>query len=109
MTTNLSAEPIDTSDMATIHTFFRREYRLAGGVVRTVREGDLARAREVAGHIDYIGRCLHDHHTAEDELAWPVLTTRVPDEIAPIVRLMETQHERVDGLLQEIGEIVLRW
>jgi hemerythrin-like domain-containing protein len=109
MSTNLSAEPIDTSEMATIHTFFRREFRLAGGVVRAVPAGDTARARTVAGHIDYIGRCLHHHHTAEDELAWPLLLERVPDELAPIVLLMESQHERVGVLLHDIGEIKQRW
>jgi hemerythrin-like domain-containing protein len=109
MSANLSTEPVDTSEMLVIHTWFRREFRLAGGVVRGVREGDTARAREVAGHIDFIGRCLHHHHTAEDELAWPILLQRVPDELAPIVLLMESQHERVDALLHEIGEIRARW
>jgi hemerythrin-like domain-containing protein len=109
MSTSLSAEPIDTSEMATIHTFFRREFRLAGGLVRAVRQGDVERAREVVDHLDYIGRCLHHHHTAEDELAWPVLLERVPEELAPIVLLMESQHERVDALLHEIGEIQPRW
>jgi len=100
---------IDTGEMPAVHTFFRREFRLAAGVVRGVRAGDVARARAVARHLDYIARCLHDHHTAEDELAWPLLLERVPDELAPLLRLMETQHERVDGLLAEIGRIRPRW
>jgi hemerythrin-like domain-containing protein len=109
MSSHLSAEPLDTSEMATIHTFFRREFRLAGGVVRAVRVGDVARAGEVADHLEYIGRCLHHHHTAEDELAWPILLERVPDELAPIVLLMESQHARADTLLQEIGEVRTTW
>lgn len=109
MSTHLSAEAIDTSEMPAVHTFFRREFRLAGGVVRAVDAGDVARAREVADHLDYIGRCLHHHHTAEDELAWPLLLMRVPDELAPMVLLMESQHERVDSLLAEIGGIRSRW
>ena len=44
----MTTTPIDTSEMATIHTFFRREFRLAGGVVRGVAEGDVA-AREGGG------------------------------------------------------------
>ena len=63
----------------------------------------------VADHLDYIGRSLHHHHTAEDELAWPLLLERVPDELAPIVELMESQHERVDGLLGEIAEVTPAW
>ena len=38
----MTTTPIDTSEMATIHTFFRREFRLAGGVVRGVAAGDVA-------------------------------------------------------------------
>jgi hemerythrin-like domain-containing protein len=100
---------IDTGEMPAVHTFFRREFRLAPGVVRGVSAGDVARARVVARHLDYIARCLHDHHTAEDELAWPLLLQRVPDELAPMVRLMETQHQRVDGLLAEISRLRPRW
>jgi hemerythrin-like domain-containing protein len=109
MSTHQSAEAIDTSEMPAVHTFFRREFRLAGGVVRAVAPGDVARARRVAGHLDYLGRCLHHHHTAEDELAWPLLLERVPGELAGLVRLMESQHERVDALLAEIGPIRTHW
>ncbi len=101
--TTHTAELVDTSVMPTLHTFFRREFRLAGGVVRGVTEGDLSRAKVVADHVDFLGRSLHHHHTIEDELAWPKLLERVPEELAPIVQLMESQHERVDGLIQEIN------
>ncbi len=105
----MTATPIDTSEMATIHTFFRREFRLAGGVVRGVPTGEVRRAREVSGHLEYVGRCLHHHHTAEDELAWPILLERVPGELAPIVTLMESQHERVDALLDDVTDLRGRW
>jgi hemerythrin-like domain-containing protein len=104
-----STEPIDTSVMPTVHTLFRREFRLAGGVIRGVAEGDVARAATVAAHLDLVGRVLHEHHTAEDELMWPKLLERVPEELAPIVHLMEAQHGRVDALLTEIGELRPRW
>lgn len=104
-----ATEPIDTSVMPTIHTFFRREVRLAGGVVRRVAEGDVRRARQVADHLDFVARSLHEHHTAEDELLWPRLLARVPAELAPIVRLMEAQHGQVDALLAEIGDVRPRW
>lgn len=96
----------DTSVMPTLHTFFRREYRLAGGLVRGIPEGDEARAAVVADHLDLVGRALHHHHTIEDEMLWPRLLERVPDEMAPIVHLMESQHEGVDRLLAELGELL---
>ena len=101
--------PIDTSVMPTIHTFFRREIRLAGGVIRRVADGDVRRAAVVADHLDFVARTLHEHHTAEDELLWPKLLDRVPEELAPIVRLMEAQHGQVDALLAEIGDLRPRW
>jgi hemerythrin-like domain-containing protein len=101
--------PIDTSVMPTVHTLFRREFRLAGGVVRRVADGDVRRAAVVAEHLERIARVLHEHHTAEDELLWPKLLERVPEELAPIVHLMESQHGRVDALLTEIAELRPRW
>ena len=106
---NTAIEPIDTSVMPTIHTLFRREFRLAGGVIRRVADGDVRRATVVAEHLDLMARTLHEHHTAEDELLWPKLLERVPEELAPIVRLMEAQHGQVDALLTEIGGIRPRW
>lgn len=97
---------IDTSVMPTLHTFFRRELRLAGGVIQGVAEGDRARAEVVCDHLDFLARSLHHHHTVEDELLWPKLLDRVPEELAPIVHLMESQHERVDALIQEIGNVL---
>jgi hemerythrin-like domain-containing protein len=110
MTTAPSApELIDTRDMICVHVFLRREFRLAAGVLREVRAGDQRRSRVVADHLEFITRFLHNHHTAEDELLWPRLLERVPDELAPIVHLMETQHEAVDSLLQQINDLLPRW
>jgi hemerythrin-like domain-containing protein len=93
---------VDTSAMPTIHTYFRRELRLAGGLVRGIPVGDRHRAGVVVDHLDLLRRTLHHHHTIEDELLWPVLLERVPEELAPIVHLMESQHERVDVLLTAV-------
>jgi hemerythrin-like domain-containing protein len=97
--------PIDTSEMTTVHSLFRREFRLAGGVVRRVEPGDVRRARVVADHLDLLTRTLHHHHTGEDELVWPRLLERAAEELAPVVRLMEAQHGRVDALIGEIDEL----
>ncbi len=95
--------------MVCVHVFLRREFRLAGGLIRAVAEGDTRRATVVADHLQFLGTFLHHHHTAEDELLWPKLLDRVPEELAPIVRLMETQHHRVDALLQDIERVLPQW
>lgn len=104
-----TTELTDTRVMYVLHRFFRREFRLAGGVIRACPAGDRDRAAEVADHLDFVGTALHHHHTIEDVMLWPVLLERVPDELAPIVRLMESQHERVEALLAEINDLLPRF
>lgn len=99
----------DTSIMPVIHTLFRRELRLAGGLLRGVAEGDTIRAAVVADHLALVDEVLHHHHTAEDDLLWPKLLERVPEDLAPIVHLMESQHERAEALLDEIGPLLAQW
>lgn len=88
-TSTPTGQPLDTSVMPTLHTFFRRETRLAGGLLRGVAAGDVRRARIVAEHLDFVTRHLHHHHGIEDRLLWPILLERVPEELAPLVHLME--------------------
>jgi iron-sulfur cluster repair protein YtfE (RIC family) len=109
VTDTLTAPLTDTRVMAVIHTLFRRELRLAGGLLRGVAAGDTARAAVVADHLDLVGGILHHHHTAEDDLLWPLLLERVHDELAPIVHLMESQHERAEQLLGEIAPLAAEW
>ncbi|SEO77442.1 hemerythrin domain-containing protein [Trujillonella endophytica] len=108
-TTTTPTGPIDTRQMITVHRFFRREFRLAGGVVAGVAADDQKRARLVADHVELLTRTLHHHHTHEDELIWPKLLDRVPEELAPLVRLMAEQHARVDSVVAEIDELRPRW
>jgi hypothetical protein len=100
---------LDTREMLVVHSLFRRELRLAGGLVRGVRPGATRRAAAVAAHLELVESVLHHHHSSEDELLWPLLLERVADELAPVVRLMEAQHERVDELLRRIGERRPQW
>jgi hypothetical protein len=109
MTTGPTTELLDTREMLVVHSLFRRELRLAAGLVRRVSPRDTRRAAVVARHLGLVEEVLHHHHTAEDELLWPLLVERVPDELAPVVRLMEAQHEEVDRLLGEIGELRPGW
>jgi hemerythrin-like domain-containing protein len=97
------------AEMATIHLAFRRELRLAPGLLRSVEHGDRLRAGIVANHLDLLDRFLHHHHTIEDEMLWPKLLERVPVEIAPIVELMERQHHTVAELLERTVVLRAEW
>lgn len=108
-TTDSAPDLVDTRDMVTVHRFLRREFRLLPGLVARVPDGDRVRAEVVADHVDFLATFLHHHHTAEDNRVWPLLLERVPDELAPLVHLMEQQHHRVDELLHQIGAVVPAW
>ena len=41
-------------------------------------------------------------------MLWPLLLERVPEELAPIVHLMESQHAGVEALLAEIAALLPR-
>jgi iron-sulfur cluster repair protein YtfE (RIC family) len=109
MTSATPHDPIDTSAMAVIHSMYRREFRLAGPLIRDVAPGDTERAAVVADHLEMIGRNLHHHHSTEDRLLWPLLLQRLPEEHADLVRTMEAQHHVVDRLQEQIAEVLPRW
>lgn len=97
------------AEMKTIHSAFRRELRLAPDLLRSVEHGDRLRAGVVATHLDLLDRFLHHHHTIEDDMLWPKLMVRVPAEIAPMVDLMEAQHETVANLLEHTAALRAEW
>jgi hemerythrin-like domain-containing protein len=97
------------AEMTTIHSAFRRELRLAPALIRSVEHGDRLRAGIVGVHLDLLDRFLHHHHTIEDDMLWPKLVERVPAEIAPIVELMETQHQTVAHLLERTAVLRAGW
>ncbi|GAA3421795.1 hypothetical protein GCM10018952_69690 [Streptosporangium vulgare] len=97
-----------THEMVVVHRVFRRESGLMPRFVRAVPEGDTARAAEIAEHyLDY-AEGLHHHHSAEDELVWPLLLSRVRLEADMVVR-MEDQHERIAETLTRIAEVLPEW
>ena len=99
----------DVRMMVVAHTSFRRELKLSAPAVRAVAPGDIRRAAEIADHVDLWLGLLHHHHSIEDELLWDRLTERVPEQLAPLVRLMEDQHTVVARLLGESPGLVASW
>lgn len=98
----------DTTDMVLVHRVFRREFRLAPRLVRQVPAGDTARAERVAAHIADLADALHHHHSGEDDLVWPKLLQRVPLDNGLVTR-MQTQHESVAALLDQVRSLLGPW
>ncbi len=109
--TNTAPAPValaDVRDMYVVHRTFRRELRLVPELVRAVTPGDTGRAALLARHTRMVLQGLHLHHTAEDEILWPLLLERCPPD-AEVVHRMEAQHEQVDLLLGRLGPALDRW
>jgi len=109
MGTRIAGAGTDTRDMLVVHAAFRREFRLAPGLVRSVQDGDTARARVVASHLRLMLQLLHVHHDGEDRLLWPRLQQRASEPLAPTVELMEHQHHCIDSIVQALDEPLDRW
>jgi hemerythrin-like domain-containing protein len=99
----------DTRDMYMVHTTFRREFGALPGLVRNVQEGDMQRSQIIAGHIDILSIYLYAHHHSEDIHLWPKLLDRGPREAAPVVHLMEGQHEKIERLNTEADDATRAW
>jgi hemerythrin-like domain-containing protein len=99
----------DTRDMLVVHSALRREFRLAPGLVRGVATGDPSRAATVAAHLELMTWFLHHHHDIEDRILWPMLQQRVPDELAPLIALMQTQHAGIDQAVQDTRRLSSQW
>ncbi len=95
----------DTRDMLVVHGAFRREFRLAPGLVRRTHAGDVDRAKLVADHIALITTFLHLHHNGEDRHLWPMVLRNVDEAAAPVVLLMEAHHEAMSAQMDAIEEL----
>ena len=100
---------IDTREMVVVHTAFRRELGAAPGLVRGVAPGDRGRAQVVGDHVQLLLDLLHHHHVSEDELLWPKLLARLPEDLAPTVLLMEGQHELIAAELEAAAAVLPAW
>jgi hemerythrin-like domain-containing protein len=85
---------IDTRDMTCVHDAFRRAFADAPGQLAGIEEGDVERAQTVAGYLGDVLWLLDAHHDGEDELLYPLLVARAPENDDVYTR-MERQHAAV--------------
>ena len=107
-TSNTAGQLTDVRDMYVVHRVFRREFVLIPQLVRQVAAGDTARAAVVGEHARLVLAGLDMHHTGEDVLLWPKLLERDPPD-AELIHRMESQHHRVDELIDQLTEALTRW
>ncbi|MBD0323142.1 MAG: hemerythrin domain-containing protein [Aldersonia sp.] len=98
ITTDPTTRP-DTTAMVVVHNMFRRHFRALPALVRSVADGDVARAARIVTFVDELTAGLHHHHSGEDELMWPLLLDRAPTD-NELINGMEEQHERIGELYE---------
>jgi iron-sulfur cluster repair protein YtfE (RIC family) len=94
----------DLTIMLAAHDGFRRDLvKLAHAASSASRLGPAHQDRVRAGWETFKHQ-LHLHHTAEDELVWPALRTRlaVSASAQSVLASMEEEHARVDPLLAAV-------
>jgi hemerythrin-like domain-containing protein len=104
----IATERVDTWEMVLVHRVFRREFRMLPALIRAAAPGDVARAEVLGAHLQNVTDALHHHHTAEDDLLWPIMLGQVGLR-RDLVHRMEAQHERLDAQLARISELNPRW
>ena len=101
-------QPIDVRDMAIIHRAFRRTYDESARLVRAAPAPSPGRVTFLADHIDFAIKMLHVHHQGEDELLYPKLIERVPDQ-APMTEEVEHEHQLVSTALDAASAACAAW
>jgi len=102
------AQAIDVRDMAIVHQAFRRAYLEGAQLVRASSGASPERVAFLADHLEFGVLMLHVHHGGEDELLYPKLIERVPDQV-PMIKEIDTQHQDISAALDATSAACAAW
>ncbi|WP_336318093.1 nitroreductase/quinone reductase family protein [Streptomyces lavendofoliae] len=87
-----------------VHDMFRRELGL---IRKEIAESGTATGLGTQLRVNCLAVCqgLHNHHTGEDTMLFPMLADRHPG-LAPVVDRLQREHVRIAALLAELKEVV---
>jgi len=103
-----TSQPIEVRDMAIVHRMFRRAYDEAARLVRAAPTPSPGRVTFLADHIDLVLGGLHAHHQDEDELLYPKLIERAPEQ-APMTEQVEHEHQVIATALDAAMAACATW
>jgi len=102
------APPIDVREMAIVHRTFRNTYNESARLVRAAPVPSPGRVTFLADHIDFGIAMLHVHHEGEDELLYPKLLERVPEQAA-MTEQVDHEHLLIKTALDEASAACATW
>src|SRR6516165_10458159 len=94
-TTSATAPRPDVSELIAVHGVFRDTLGAAPELVGGVAPGESERLALVANYYDNILFFLEAHHDGEEEIVFPALRERCPDQQALLDRLDEEHKEAI--------------
>jgi len=103
-----TTQPIDVRDMAIVHRTFRMAYEECARLVRAAPAPSPGRVAFLADHIDFSIAMLHIHHEGEDELLYPKLIDRVPEQ-APMTEQVDDEHQAIKTALDDVSAACATW
>jgi hypothetical protein len=98
----------NTRDMLSIHQIFRDAFGCSPQLVGSVCNERSDRVEPVAAYYANVLAFLRAHHEGEDELIWPKLIERVPDQ-GDLVARMQAAHEGLAEALAESEKRLAAW
>ncbi|HTR69511.1 MAG TPA: hemerythrin domain-containing protein [Mycobacteriales bacterium] len=98
----------DTSDMVAVHRVFRDTLAAAPALINAPAAQESERAALLANYYSNIVSFLEVHHEGEDELLYPLLRDRVPDDVQAIEEIA-AQHAEVEGLVAASRTALAAW
>ncbi|SHM93467.1 hemerythrin domain-containing protein [Cryptosporangium aurantiacum] len=90
--------PLNMDTMYLMHHALRRDFSRLVAATRAVTLTDSRRLTGLHGHLEYVLHALHQHHSGEDELIWPEMRRRAPQE-HPLLDAMEAEHGGLDSAI----------
>src|SRR4051812_46295621 len=98
----------NTRDMLAIHQIFRDALGCSPQLVGSVCNDHTDRVETVAAYYANVLALLRAHHDGEDELIWPKLIERVPDQ-ADLVARMQAAHGALAEALADAEQRLAVW
>ena len=103
----MSSAVVGPSEMIAVHNALRREFGSMPLLVKSVADGDSARAAVIADHIALMGTFMALHHAGEDDLLWPLVRERTPD--SGVVAVAEADHSALADHAGRVADLSEEW
>jgi iron-sulfur cluster repair protein YtfE (RIC family) len=98
----------DVTEMYAVHGVFRDTLGAAPRLVGDIAPGDAARVDQIANYYDNILYFLEAHHDGEEEIIFPRLRERCPDDAA-LLDTFEDEHKQALVLLEDARRSLAGW